>query len=171
MLQYTHSITETGRNFINLDPSDYVEVKEGDIIGWYNSNQGKLAYVDADAEVDGYEILPTTSNYGSRLSGSYIVYKSSGASAHAYKHALKAHVVRPSMLHVYHNYSEETNRREVTLKVNNTLSDWISDNQTLKVQHVIKDVVIVAVELGKRSHIPFLALSAFIPSFLTKHFP
>ncbi|XP_041474499.1 uncharacterized protein LOC121423243 isoform X2 [Lytechinus variegatus] len=146
--EYTYSITETGRNFIKLDPADYVEVKEGDIIGWYNSNQGKLAYVDADVEVDGYEILPTTANYGSRLSGSYIVYQSSGASAHAYKHALKAHVVRPSMLHVYHNYSEETNRREVRLRVNNTLSDWVSDNQTLKVQHVIKDVVIVATELA-----------------------
>ncbi|XP_072168341.1 uncharacterized protein [Diadema setosum] len=146
--EYTYTITETGRNFVKLDPSDYVAVQEGDIIGWYNSNQGKLAYVEADNEVDGPEILPTTANYASRLSGSYIVYESSGASAHGYKHALRAHVVRPSKLHVYHNFSEETNRREVTLRVNNTLSDWVSDNQTVKVMHVIKNVTIVAAELA-----------------------
>ena len=149
-MQYTYSITETGRNFIKLDPAEYVEVKEGDIIGWYNSNQGKLAYIEADTAVDGVEIMPTTANYASRLSGSYVVYQTSGVTEHAYKHALRAHVVRPSMLHVYHNYSEETNRREVRLKVNSSHSDWVSDNQTLKVQHVIKDVVIVSADLGEK---------------------
>ncbi|XP_022084984.1 uncharacterized protein LOC110976208 [Acanthaster planci] len=126
--EITYSLSDTGRNFLTLTRSEQVDVQAGDVIGWYNSNSGKLAYQSADSSADGPEILPSTSNYGSRLSGGYVAY-SSGASSHSYKHALKAHVVRPSHLHVFHNYTWPESRRNISINASNNLASGIWDMQ------------------------------------------
>ena len=147
--EVSYSISAVGRNFLSLQRSEHVEVKQGDIIGWYNSNGGKLAYQTADAALDGPEFRPTQSNYNSRLSGGYIAY-ASGASVHNYKHALNAHVVRPSHLHVFHNYTWEASRRNISVNANNNLASGIWDMQhEIKVMEVVSQLTFNAPYLGE----------------------
>ncbi|XP_038066995.1 uncharacterized protein LOC119737008 isoform X2 [Patiria miniata] len=167
--EFTYSISETGRNFLTLSRSEHVDVKPGDVIGWYNSNSGKLAYQSADAAIDGPELLPSTSNYGSRLSSGYIAY-SSGASAHSYKHALKAHVVRPSHLHVFHNYTWPENRRNVSVNASNNLASGIWDmQQEIKVMEKVSLLSFEAPLLAVVTEAQILTINSHLGTEVTYH--
>lgn len=146
--EYDFAVTETGQNFWSLAIADQIEVLPGDMIGWYNSNSGKIAYVTADTTVDGSEILPTTSGYGNRLSSGYY-FSSSGSSLHNFKHAFRAHVVRPSPLHVYHNYTFGSARRDVQINVSNSFEDNVTDTFRVKVMVAVVNVSFEATDLGK----------------------
>ena len=169
--EFQYIIESLGRNFVSLNLSNHIEVFKGDVIGWYNSDQGKLAYVES-TESDGSEFLPDLNGFDSRNTGEYTAAMS-GATAHSYKHSLKAHIVRPSVVHVYHNYTWPENRRNISVLanssfatdegVNGSFSIGVFDVQEIKVQEYIKNLTFIATNLGKKT---LVSIPVYTPDHL-----
>ncbi|XP_077979563.1 uncharacterized protein LOC144434915 [Glandiceps talaboti] len=144
--EYSITFDRIGLQFYHIPEDDQIVVQQGDVIGWYNSNEGKIGYVEKES-TEGAEFRPSVSGFSNRYNSGYIAY-TSGASAHDYKHSLRAHVVKPSVMHVYHNYTWGPDRRDVFVNVSNPVHDSVSDNMTLKVQVVVSELAFIAPDLA-----------------------
>ncbi|XP_070579640.1 polycystin-1-like [Ptychodera flava] len=144
--EYDITFDRTGLQFYTLSEDEKFAVEAGDVFAWYNSNEGKIGYVDK-ADSEGPEFNPSTTGYSNRHVSGYVAQKS-GAGVYNYKHTLRAHVVRPSVMHLYHNFTWGADRRDVTVNLTNPVNDVATATTRLKVQVYVKGLEFVAPTLA-----------------------
>ncbi|XP_077863102.1 polycystin-1-like [Saccoglossus kowalevskii] len=144
---FEYNIESTGKQYIALAQINQIAVQQGDVIAWYNSNEGQIGYVSADPSKDGPEFLLSSSSQDLRNAIGYTAVASSSV-PHAYKHSLRAHVIRPATIRLLHNYTDEnTQRQDITINITNDISSRIKIHE-MKIQTNINNLEFVNPQTG-----------------------
>ncbi|XP_077979562.1 polycystin-1-like [Glandiceps talaboti] len=165
--EFQYTVEKLGLQYIPVNSTEQFTVLQGDVAAWYNSGEGKIGYTTTDLSKDGPEFLASTSGHDHRHTSGFVA-EVVGSSTHTYKHALRAHVVRPSVMRLVHNYTEDTARRDIIVNVTNDVSSFIATH-TMKIQIVIKDLVFDNPPLGKTDEELHLYIPEHIGSEVNYH--
>ncbi|XP_070579639.1 polycystin-1-related protein-like [Ptychodera flava] len=154
--EFNVTIKTVGLNYIPIDGAEQLKVTPGDVIAWYHSNEGRIGYVRVDNSEDGLEFIPNSVGYDLRHTLGYIA-QAAGSTEHRYKHSLRAHVVRPTIIRLRHNYTDE-GVNHITLNITNDVSQGVSTH-AISIQYAIDNVTFDSPSIGTSGEVITLTIN------------